>query len=100
MMEERDDTEDNDLIRLGLSSAEAGMVLSAMGLANCCGRIGFGQALDWWKDKASAVLCLFPSSFVFYDKSVFFCFAKSSYNGIVRPFQIFTWLSHNTQDHF
>ena len=71
-MEERDDRQDSDLIRLGLSSAEAGMVLSAMGLANCCGRIGFGQALDWWKDKASAVLCLFPSSFVFYDKSVFF----------------------------
>ena len=71
MMEERDDTEDSDLIRLGLSSAEAGMVLSAMGLANCCGRIGFGQALDWWKDKASAVLCLFLSSFVFYEISVF-----------------------------
>ena len=37
----------------GLTSSEAGMVLSAMGLANCCGRIGFGQALDWWKEKVN-----------------------------------------------
>ena len=43
----------------GLTSSEAGMVLSAMGLANCCGRIGFGQALDWWKDKVKTFSGLF-----------------------------------------
>ena len=35
----------------GLTSREAGMVLSVMGIANCFGRVAFGQALDLWKDK-------------------------------------------------
>ena len=49
----------NDDVREGLRSSEAGLVLSVMGLANCCGRIGFGQALDWWKGKVKALPGLF-----------------------------------------
>ena len=48
---EMNDRDDLSGRTMGLTSREAGLVLSMMGLANCCGRIGFGQALDWWKDK-------------------------------------------------
>ena len=52
----------NDDVVGGLESSEAGLVLSVMGLANCCGRIGFGQALDWWKDKVKVFPRLFITS--------------------------------------
>ena len=44
----------------GLTSREAGMVLSVMGIANCFGRVAFGQALDLWKDKVGVCRVINP----------------------------------------
>ena len=44
----------------GLTSREAGMVLSVMGIANCFGRVAFGQALDLWKDKVGVCRFINP----------------------------------------
>ena len=50
----------------GLTSREAGMVLSVMGIANCFGRVAFGQALDLWKDKVGVCRVFNPLSLLIF----------------------------------